>query len=112
MECGKEVGDGPVWATADAALFRGAAELRSLLRRGKTQLFQPPIKCPSPIDSDCDLLQTTVEEPQPWATLQLTQGATKANKIVVLGISLRWLGWLNPHFITSLRIFMLKAESE
>lgn len=78
MECGKEVGDDPVRASA------GAGQLRSLLSRDKTRLLQPPLKCPSPIDSDWDLLQATVEE-----SLQLTQDATKANEIVVLGIPLR-----------------------
>lgn len=62
MECGREVGDGPVRATADAALFRVARELRSLLSGDKTPFLQPPIKHPSPIDSNCDLFQTTVEE--------------------------------------------------
>jgi len=41
---------------------RGVGDLRSLLSGDKIRLLQPPTKRASPIDSDRDLLQTTVEE--------------------------------------------------
>lgn len=78
-------------ATAGAALFGGAGEVGSLLSGDKTRLLQPPIKCPSPIDSSCDLLQRTVCRvpiTEPRVMLQLTRGATRAKEIIILNISL------------------------